>query len=192
MIICEVENLSIATIEEDDRKKVIELFSSNDFNCDYETGALRPSKSQLNKIIDDIINKKTDENSILVLKVNGIVVGYISLFVEFDNLNIGHIAVESSERGKGYGSLLVQAAISIAENDGRDVSLFCNHNNNIFKKLGFETPDGIHYYHQNQGQKDPTLPKIFVSVDEYKKRAAEENQKEIERFKKFLESMKDF
>jgi len=188
MIFYKQDDLEISTIENQDKKKVIELFSENDFGCDYESGALRPTNSQFSKLIDDIISEKTDEEYIFVLRKNGNVIGYASTFVDYDRLVIGHIAVDKSERGKDYGKLLTNCAIMVAENEDRSVSVWSNHLDKYLKSMGFVTTDGIHYLHEFQGMKTPGLPTIFVSIEEYKKRQDEKSKREVERFKNFLES----
>ena len=188
MILFQYENLEVSTIEEADKNAVIKLFSENDFGCDYESGALRPTDAQFSKIIDDIILGKTDEANIFVLRKNGKVIGYESMFVEYDRLNIGHIAVEKNERGNDYGKLLTQCAIMVAENEGREVFVWCNHLDKYLKSMGFETHDKIHYLHTYQGIKTEGLPVLFVSAKEYKKRQDEKRKKEVDDFKSFLES----
>ena len=183
------DGIIVSTIEEEDKDKVLEYFSENTFNCDYETGALRPTNAQFMQIMEDIISGEDDESSILVLRKDGEVIGYESMHVEYDRLNIGHIAVKKSERGKGYGELLTRLAILIAENKDRDVGLYCQYpNNSYFKKLGLETKDNIHYLYKRKGIKTEGLPKLFVSVSDYEKRQDEKMAKETKRFAEFLNS----
>ena len=56
MLIYQKDELKISTIEEVDKIKVLEYYSENDFNCDFETGSLRPTNSEFNKIMDLIIS----------------------------------------------------------------------------------------------------------------------------------------
>lgn len=183
------DGIIVSTIEEQDKKKVLEYFSENTFNCDYETGALRPTNSQFMQIMEGIISGEDDENSILVLKKDGEVIGYESMHVEYDRLNIGHVAVKESERGKGYGELLTRLAILIAENEDRDVGLYCRYSNNsYFKKLGLETSDNIHYLYKRKGIKIEGLPKLFVSISEYRDRQDKKIEEETKRFAEFLGS----
>ena len=189
MIIYNKEGIIVSTIEEEDKEKVLEYFSGNTFNCEHETGALRPTNNQFMQIMEGIISGKDDENSILVLRKDGEVIGYESMYVEYDRLNIGHIAVKESERGKGYGELLTRLAILIAENEDRDVGLYCLYpNNRYFKKLGLETNDNIHYLYKRKGIKTEGLPKLFVSVSEYRKRQEQAVKAENKRFAEFLNS----
>ena len=46
--------ITITTIEEQDKNKVLKYFSENTFNCDYETGALRPTNGEFSHIMDVI------------------------------------------------------------------------------------------------------------------------------------------
>lgn len=189
MILYNKEGIIVSTIEEQDKEKVLEYFSENDFNCDNETGALRPTNSQFMQIMEGIISGEDDENSILVLRKDGEVIGYESMYVEYDRLNIGHIAVKESERGKGYGELLTRLAILIAENEDRDVGLYCQYSNNrYFEKLGLETSDNIHYLYKRKGIKTEGLPKLFVSVSEYRDRQDKKIEEETKRFAEFLNS----
>lgn len=181
------DGIIVSTIEEADKDKVLEYFSENTFNCDYETGALRPTNAQFMQIMEDIISGEDDESSILVLRKDGEVIGYESMYVEYDRLNIGNIAVKKSERGKGYGELLTRLAILIAENEDRDVGLYCQYpNNSYFKKLGLETKDNIHYLYKRKGIKIEGFPKLFVSVSDYEKRQDEKVAKQTKRFAEFL------
>lgn len=188
MILFKQDDLEISIIENSDKKTVQKLFAENDFGCDYESSALRPSDNQFSKIIDDIVDGKADEESIFVLRKNGKTIGYASMYVEYNRLIIGHIAVEKSERGNDYGKLLTQCAIMVAENEGREVFVWCNHLDKYLKSMGFETSDNIHYLHTYKGIKTPGLQKIFVSQQDYDARQKERMKKETEDFKKFLES----
>ena len=191
MEIYKKNEITISTIEEQDKNKVLKYFSENTFNCDYETGALRPTSVEFIQIMDDIISGD-DENNILVLKKDNEVIGYESIFVSYDRLVIGHIAVDKMYRNNGYGELLTKIAILIAENDDRDVTLYCNHKNKYFSKLKLKSIDNIHYIYRRQGIKTQSLPKIFVSVDEYKTRQEEKIRLEIEKFSNFMKQNKVF
>ena len=189
MILYNKEGIIVSTIEEEDKEKVLEYFSESTFNCAYETGSLRPTNDQFMQIMEGIISGEDDENSILVLRKDGEVIGYESMYVEYDRLKIGHIAVKESERGKGYGELLTRLAILIAENEDRDVSLYCQYtNNSYFEKLGLETSDNIHYLYKRKGIKTEGLPKLFISVSEYRKRQEQKMEKETKKFAEFLDS----
>lgn len=191
MLIYQKDEIKVSTIEESDKDKVLEYFSENDFNCDFETGALRLTNSEFIKIMDSIINDNKGIDSILVLKKNDEVIGYESMFIEFDRLTIGHIAVKKSERNQGYGELLTSLAIQIAENEDRDVTLYCAHWNKYFSKLKFESKDEIHYIHRNEGIKNNTIPKLFLSIDEYKDFADEKRKKDLEKFNNFMKKNKE-
>lgn len=188
MVLFKQDDLEISTIENSDKEAVQKLFAENDFGCDYEASALRPSDNQFAKIIDDIVAGRTDEENIFVLRKNGKVIGYESMYVEYDRLNIGHIAVDKKERGNDYGKLLIHCAIMVAENEGSEVAVWCNHLDEYLKSMGFETSDKIHYLHAYQGIKTTGLPTLFVSPEDYKKRQQKRMENEAEDFKKFLES----
>ena len=179
----------ISTIATEDKPYVLKLYSENNFGCDAETGALRPTNEQFNKIMDDIISGKDDESNIFVLKEQGRLIGYASCFVDYDRLVIGHIAVEKDRQGIGFGTLLTQIVTFVAENENRDVTLFCMHPNSCFKKMGLRTSDGIHYIYEKQSVKYPEIPSpLFVDIDEYKKRQEIKAKKEQDNFARFLKS----
>ena len=184
------DNISISTIEEKDKEKVLKYFSENAFNCDVETGSLRPTNYQFNKIMDEIILGEDDESNIFVLKKDNEVIGYESMFVEYDRLTIGHIAVDKNERNKGYAELLIKLSILIAENDDRDVITYCNYKNNVFSKLGFEEIDSVHFIYKRKGLKNDLLPKLFVSVEEYINREKQKLIDNTKQFGQFLERFK--
>lgn len=187
MLIYRNKNISISTIEENDKYKVLEYFSENSFNCSPFDNDLRPTNTQFLNIMDNIIKGKDDESNIFVLKKDGEVIGYESMFVEYGRLIIGHIAVKKEERNKGYGQLLTELAVLIAELEGRDVSLFCKYRNSYLKKIGFETNDDIHYLYKRKKQ-NKEVPMFFISVEEYRKRKQKEMEEETKSFAKFLES----
>lgn len=189
MVIYNKDNIKVSTIEENDKEKVLKYFSENTFNCDYESGALRPSNYEFLHIMDEII-AGNDEENILVLKKDDEVIGYEAMHAEYDRIVIGHIAVDKNERKKGYGELLTHLAILIAENEDRDVSLFCEHRNKYFGKYEFETSDNIHYLYRRKGIKTEGIPTLFVSVDEYRIRAEKKREEHLDKFKKTMELMK--
>lgn len=178
MILFNQDDITISTLEREDKNDVIALFQNNNFTSDNESRALKPSIEQLNEIMDLIANGD-DENNILVLKKNGEFVGYCSIFVEFSNLNIGHMAIKEEEQHKGYGKLLVEIAIQLAINDERKVVLFCDRKDNIFKKMGFCTNDSIHYDLMTCDKTKNDLPKLFVSKQEYITRIKKSSRKNL-------------
>lgn len=189
MILYKKGDITISTITESDTGKVLQYFSENDFNCRGESAALRPTNAQFMCIMKDIISGKDDESNIFVLKKNGEPLGYVSCYVEYDNLHIGHIAVDKAHRGKGYGKKLTKLAISVAESTGRDVSLYCSHPDALFAKMDFEKLDGVHYHHkQRKFAPKKKYPPLFVDKDTYRARQESKIKQETDSFKKFLES----
>ena len=181
-------DITIATIETEDISAVLGYFNENDFNCDREMAMLRPSSSRFKEEMEIIISKNDDESNVFVIKKDERVIGYAYCFVDYDSLKIGHIAVDKSERGKGYGTLLTKLIIRVAENEDRDVCLECNYSNNCFKKLGFKSRDGFHFKHKSKGRKTDKLPILFVTNEVYKQRRDEESKKEVEDYANFLKS----
>jgi len=186
MVLYEKDNLVVETIKKEDIDDVIYLFNSTNFNCDQESGALRPTDWQFRQIMEDIIDGNK-LNQVLVLKKNNCVIGYLSCYIEYDTLNLGHIVVLEIERNQGYGKLLTQLAIELASNDNRRVSLTCFYSNVRFlKELGFEKI-GVFYICKRR-VKNPGLPNLFMSIEEYHKMAEEKFEKEREKWNEFLSS----
>ncbi|MBQ9792100.1 MAG: GNAT family N-acetyltransferase [Clostridia bacterium] len=190
MILSKKGKLAVHTITEEDFGVVLKYFSENDFNCRGESASLRPSNTQFMCIMKDIVSKKDDESNIFVLKKHNKTIGYVSMFVEYDKLVIGHIAIDKSERGKGYGSYLTSVAVDVADHMGRDVRLFCSHPDPVFRKLGFDTHDNVHFYHERKKHilNPNKYPPLFVDKETYSKRASERQKQEVERFSRFLNS----
>lgn len=188
MIIYNNDGISISTIQEADKEKVLQYFQENSFNHNYLEDSLRPTDEQFIGIMDSIISGECDEENIFVIKKNDEVIGYESMFVEYDRLIIGHIAIKKQERGKGYGELLTKIAILVAENESRDVSLHCEHENKYLRKLGFKTIDNIHYLYKRKNIKIDNFPKFFVNIEEYRKRKQKEEEEDLKRYSDFLNS----
>ena len=109
------------------------------------------------------------------------------MYISFTRLNIGHIAVIDNERNKGYGKLLTHLTILLAENDDRDISLFCDRRDNYYLELGFTKIDDEHYLYEHKGIKTEGLPQLFLSIKEYDEKAKKDRIKSVKSFSKTLE-----
>lgn len=188
MVLYEKEDIKVRIVEERDIPYILKYFSENNFNCNYENGALRPSVSQFEKIARDVINCEDKTQTILVVEKDKIAIGYLSCYVEYDRMHLGHIAVKKEERNNGYGRLLTLIALKIASNENRDVVLQCYYKDNSYlKKIGFNTKDNIHYIWNGKKEKNE-YPIIFMTYDEYKKKEEEKLQKELESYRNLLDS----
>ena len=188
MVLYAKNDITISIIETEDIPAVLGYFLENDFSCDFEMSALKPSVSQFRKEIEDIIDGKDDESNVFVIKKCNTTIGYAYCFVDYSLLKIGHIAIDKNERGNGYGTILTKLITRVAENEGRSVSLECNYPNNCFEKMGFITYDGFHFKHKSKGRKSSKLPILFCSNEEYERRKEETFKKEVDNFAKFLDS----
>lgn len=188
MVFYEKENLKVRIVEEKDIPYILKYFEENNFNCDFETGSLKPSKEKFKSIIEDIISGKDKTETILVLEKDNIAIGYLSCFVEYDRMTLGHIAVKKEERNNGYGKLLTKIALKIAANENRDVVLKCYYKNNSYlKELGFKTTDNFFYIWNGKKEKNE-YPIIFMTCEEYSKMKEEKMKEDLENWKKFLNS----
>jgi len=71
------------------------------------------------KLAEKTFKIVTDGGHIITLLIEGVVKGVCALFKEGGHCyQLARMAVEPSERGKGYGTLLIQAALERARTDG--------------------------------------------------------------------------
>ncbi len=188
MVLYEKNNVIVRTIEEKDILYVLKYFDENSFNCDFETSSLRPSAYQFEEIIRKIINGECKTEAVLVLEKNNICIGYLSCYISYSNMYLGHIAVKKEERSKGYGKLLTLIALKIASNENRDVFLTCYYRKNRYlRSLGFTSSDNIHFMWNGQKEKND-FPIIFMTNEEYEEMREKEMEKEDEEWSDFLES----
>jgi len=186
MLLYKSNNLVVETIKREDIDEVLKLFNSSSFNCDFESGALRPTDWQFKQIMEDIINGDR-LNQLLVLKKDDSVIGYLSCYVKYDVLNLGHVVVLEKERNQVYGKLLTEIAIGLASNDNRRVSLTCFYKNVRFlQELGFQKIGCSYIFKENI--KNPSLPNLFMSNEEYKIMEDEKIERDRERWNDFLNS----
>lgn len=186
MVFYKKDNIEISLIEEKDIDAVLKLFESFDFNVTLDTG-IKPSTSTFESIIRTNLALEKKYDTVLVLKIDDVVVGYISCYLDYSRLVLGHIAVDESYQHQGYGRLLTYVAMMLAAKTNRDVSCICYHRNKYLRTLGFFSYDGIHYIFEGRLDSND-LPDVFMSIDEYANFREEEINKEVEEFSKFLES----
>ena len=181
------DDITVSVIEEFDIDIVLDLFDVNSFNCDYETGALRPTRKQFYEIIKEGMASLSKTDCVFVLRKRNVCIGYISCFIEYDRLNMGHIAVKKEEQHKGYGKLLTSIAMMIASKENRDVSCECFHENNYLGSLGFTKFINGHYLFKGRiDSKD--MPSVFMSIDDYRTMQEEKMAQEVESYRQFLKS----
>ncbi|QEK13120.1 ribosomal-protein-alanine N-acetyltransferase [Crassaminicella thermophila] len=91
----------------------------------------------------------------VVLEIDGKVVGYGGMWKILDEGHITNIAVHPDVRGRGYGNLLVEGLLEVADKEEiKRMTLEVRSSNkvaqNLYKKYGFE-PCGIRpkYYQDN-------------------------------------------
>lgn len=186
MVFYKKDNIEISLIEENDIDSVLKLFESFDFNITLDTG-MKPSTSTFESIIRTNLDLEKKYDTVLVLKKDGLVIGYISCYLDYSRLVLGHIAIDESFQHQGYGRLLTYVAMMLASKSNRDVSCICYHRNKYLRTLGFFTYDGIHYMFEGRLDSED-LPDVFMSLEEYADFREKELNKEVEEFSKFLES----
>lgn len=179
MLFYDRDGIKVETLKLQDKEKVLDYYAKDTLDCNYEASILKINTENFRKIIDDLVLEKTDEINIFVLKKNDQVIGYETMYIDCDRLHIGSIIIDKKEQDKGYDELLIRLAVLVAENDQRDVSLYCDRDNKCLEKIGFKTTDNIYYFYEKIGLKIEWYPKIFASVDEYRKRYNQKQKTDI-------------
>lgn len=94
---------------------------------------------------------------IITLKFNNIPIGYISYYYIYDRIEIEYVLVSDMYRKKGYGSLLLENLIKIAQyNKCTNITLEVRTSNiaakKLYKKFGFkEVSIRKNYYNDEDG-----------------------------------------
>lgn len=187
MIFYDKDGIVIRLVEEKDINNIIDLFSKNNFNCDFESGSLKPSNNQLESIIRDSVNNENRTEGFLVLEKDNNFIGYLAMHIDYDRLVLGHIAVKKNERHKNYGRMLTFVALNIASNEDREVICQCFNPKNYLVKIGFRHLGGGTYYKKTK-HVDKKIPKVFMSIEDYKALQDKKMKQEVDDFKNFLNS----
>jgi len=182
------DDLEVSLIEESDIEEVIKLFDSFDYIVTHDKED-KPASSSFKNIIIENLSKTEKKDTVLVLKKNSKVIGYLSCFVDYSQIVLGHIAVNSAYQHRGYGRLLTLVSMYLASKSNRDVSCVCYHVNKYLTDLGFEKQNGIHYIFKGRLEAD-YIPDIFISKEDYEELKRKESEEEIERFKHFFKFRK--
>jgi len=90
----------------------------------------------------------------VVMRLNGQVIGYASLYFAADELQIGNLAVDSKHQQSGYGSLLMRHIIGLALSHGfRQIYLEVRDSNEaarrLYLKFGFRVVGRRRLYYHN-------------------------------------------
>ncbi len=90
----------------------------------------------------------------IVMRLNGKVIGYASLYLAADELQIGNLAVDSQYQQRGYGSLLMRRIIELAHSHGiRQIYLEVRDSNEaarrLYLKFGFRVLGRRRLYYHN-------------------------------------------
>ena len=92
----------------------------------------------------DFVGELTNERArFYVLEQDGVVVGYYGMWLVIDEFDVANVAVRASDRGKGYGNLLVEHMLSVARDEGINaITLEVRKSNTVaislYEKFGFE------------------------------------------------------
>lgn len=93
----------------------------------------------------------------MVLEVDGVVAGYVGMWLIVDEAHITNIALASAYRGRGYGEQLMTELAALAQYMGmRAMTLEVRVSNqvaiNLYTKLGFENAGIRKGYYSDNGE----------------------------------------
>ncbi len=117
----------------------------------------------------------------IVAEFNGVVVGYIGVFVVYESCDISNIAVLPEYRRRGIGRLLLEGACDAARNGGAEsISLEVRPSNRgaiaLYRSVGFEEVGLRKNFYRN-----PTEDGLILSKKLISKENGEENEDFINR-----------
>lgn len=185
MIIYRKDDIEIGTIEERDIDAVLTLYNENDFGVKYMD--TMPTVEQFESVIREDINEPTKQNTVLVLRKRNLTIGYASIYISGEQINLGTIAITPEERNRGYGCLLTYLTTLIASKGGRKTTLVSYRPQSYLRPLGFTTTDGISFICDVKPVPDG-IPNLFVSNEEHQKRELERINRSLKSFESFLDS----
>ncbi|MEY4479745.1 MAG: hypothetical protein RLZZ267_423 [Bacillota bacterium] len=93
----------------------------------------------------------------MVLEVDGVVAGYVGMWLIVDEAHITNIAIASAYRGRGYGEQLMTELAALAQYMGmRAMTLEVRVSNqvaiNLYTKIGFENAGIRKGYYSDNGE----------------------------------------
>ncbi len=129
-------------------------FTDKDWNSFEEIAMEAFARENIQK--ENFLQLLDDEGLIGAFK-DGKLIGYLRLLLMDEYGHLGQIAVEKSERGKGYGNNLMEHAIKYySEKDVVNIGLYVETKNNtaisLYKKYGFEKQFESWHYWINEEQ----------------------------------------
>lgn len=152
-------------------------FKSSDWSS-FETIAEEAFARE--NILKENFLKMLDDEGLVGAFVEDKLIGYLRLMLMDDYGHLGQIAVERSERGKGYGNQLMEHALQyFLKHKVSTVGLYVETKNikaiNLYEKYGFEKQfESYHYWidelqfaktQNNYQKKDNTEVRILVPED---------------------------
>ena len=109
----------------------------------------------------------------IVAEFNGVVVGYIGVFVVYESCDISNIAVFPEYRRQGIGRLLLEGACDVAQKGGAEsISLEVRPSNEgaiaLYRSVGFEEVGLRKNFYRNPTEDGLILSKKLISKETVK------------------------
>ena len=184
------KNIIIRPITETDKGNYLKLFNSEDFGCVGINSDLKPSIYEEESILNGVIEGTILSTAILVIEQDGEFIGYTSISrPSKNNYHIGQFVIRKDKQGKGYGKKLMDEVKRYSSSDDCSITLECISNaTTFFEKQGFVHQFSSTYTYPRK--KKVMVPKrnLFVDYELIVQEREKQNEKEINSFKKFLES----
>lgn len=81
--------------------------------------------------------EKTDDGGRFSLQIDGKEAGYVSfVMVSDDTIDIDHTVVRREYEGNGYGRILVDSVIGMADTNGWKIAPNCSYAKHVLEKIG--------------------------------------------------------
>ena len=205
------DGITISTIDKEDIKGIVDCFEKN--GPVYFKYMDSPSplnlKSDLYKMMNNSLDGTDNTNAILVIKRNGLIIGYMHMYVEYGITCLADVVINSDERNDTRCFLTktcISIAKSFASNDHRTLRIYRSYGSKnrilseywlgpMLKGEGFtftgDYMDHARFFEYKYNENEETiegLPSLFPSIEEYSRRATEESQNRVEGFVRFMNS----
>ncbi len=186
MVFYKKNDIEVSLVEEKDIKEISKIYEAYNFKFDENVFDV-PTPLKFENIMREGITKTKKTDTVIVLKKNNEIIGYLSCFVRFDCIVIGHIAVKTKERNQGFGTLLINTAIKLALASNRQIKCTSYGNEHFLLNLGFKKSFDIHYTFEGQ-MPNENLPDIFASLEDYEQFEQKKIEQSVKDYGRFLNS----
>lgn len=205
------DDITISTIDKGDIDGILECYEKEGpiYNKYMDSPSPLNLKPYLYKMMNNSLDGTDNTNAILVIKRNGIIIGYMHMYVEYGITCLADVVINSDEQNDTRCFLTktcISIAKSFASNDHRTLRIYRSYGSKnrilseywlgpMLEKAGFtftgKYMDYARFFEYEYNETEETiegLPSLFPSIEEYSRRATEESQKRVKNFVSFMKS----